>query len=152
MTKPNPIAVAKYLGQLLGLKILTPHDYAVGMTLLWRCRPPGRVEAQVSFDRLAKLAGVGRTAAVAAVRKLRDLGILAREKTRLRVAWSLGIASRQWRNIYRWFLPADTAVASPPTDQVQVRKKDAHQQERWLGRPLLPIRTVEEQLALLRIG
>jgi hypothetical protein len=157
MTKPfNPSLIVKHLRQLLQQKIISPHDYAVADALLWRCRAPGREDAQISYDRLAKLAGVGRTKAVAAVGKLRRLGLLLWEKSRLRVAWSLGFASRQWRNIYRWLAPS-TEVAARPTNQEQVKKKDCLQKEtcglprpQW-GRPVPhpPIRTVAEQLAIL---
>src|SRR6516165_2857418 len=97
----DAITVAKRSRKLLRKGLITPHQYAVADALLWSCRAPGRDEAQISCHRLARLAGVGRSTAVEAVKRLRDLGVLTWRKTRLRVAWSLGVASRQGRNIYR---------------------------------------------------
>ena len=123
MSEFNPVATARRLQLLCREHKITPYDLAVGMALLWSCRAPGAAACMVSFDRLAKLAGVGRTAAVQAVRRLQELGVLAREKTRLRVAWGLGIASRQGRNIYRWIAVA-TEVAARLTNQMLESKKD----------------------------
>lgn len=133
MTTPwnfRPTDIAQRLHRLCRARLINPYDLTVGLTLLWSCRQPGREDAQVSFDRLAKLAGVGRTKAVEAVGKLRRLCVLARQKTRLRVVWALGIASRQGRNVYRWFAPPATEFASRPTNQMQVSKKEDCQQER----------------------
>jgi hypothetical protein len=120
----DPVPSAKRLRKLLRKALITPHQFAVADALLWSCRAPGRDEAQISYDRLAKLAGVGRSCAVAAIRRLRDLGVLSWRKTRLRVAWSLGIASRQWRNVYRLLSGPCTEFAEQPTDSVQGSKKD----------------------------
>lgn len=127
MSAFNPTATARTLQQLCRHGVITPHDLAVGMALLWSCRQPGAEACMVGFKRLAKLAGVGRTTAVEAVGKLRALGVLVREKTRLRVRWGLGIASRQGRNIYRWAALA-TEAAGRATDQMQGRKKEAFEQ------------------------
>jgi hypothetical protein len=116
--------VAKRLRTLLRKGRITPHQYAVADALLWSCRAPGRGETQVSYHRLAKLAGVGRSTAVEAVKRLRDLGVLSWRKTRLRVAWSLGVASRQWRNIYRVLTGPPTESSQQTADRVQARKKD----------------------------
>jgi predicted transcriptional regulator len=138
MTTPwnfQPAAIAQRLQKLCRAGKIGPHDVVVGLALLWSCRAPGSDKAMVSFDRLASLAGVGRTTAVKAVAKLRALGVLAREKTRLRVVWGLGTASRQGRNIYTWHAAPGTEFAGRPTIQVQVSKQEAHEQER---RPILP--------------
>jgi len=120
--------LARRLRTLLRNGRITPHYYAVADALLWSCRSPGRDEAQISYDRLARLAGVGRSTAVEAVRRLRDLGVLSWRKTRLRVSWSLGVASRQWRNIYRLLAPR-TESSDQPANRKQARKKEAHEQE-----------------------
>jgi hypothetical protein len=78
----------------------------------------------------AKLAGVGRSTAVEAIKRLRDLGVLTWRKTRLRVAWSLDVASRQWRNIYRLLAAMNTESSRQPTDQEPVRKKNGIEAER----------------------
>jgi DNA-binding IclR family transcriptional regulator len=130
----DPAPSAKRLRKLLRKHLITPHQYAVADALLWSCRAPGRDEAQISYDRLAELAGVGRSTAVEAVKALRRLGVLSWRKTRLRVAWSLGIASRQWRNIYRLLTGPCTEFAGQPTDSVQASKKDCIEAES-AGRP-----------------
>ena len=121
MSAFDATTVAKRLRTLLRKGRITPHQYAVADALLWSCRAPGRDEAQISYHRLAKLAGVGRSTAVEAVRRLRSLGVLSWRQTRLRVAWSFGVASRQWRNIYR-LLP-HTESAAQPADRGQASKK-----------------------------
>jgi hypothetical protein len=120
----DPAHAAKRLRTLLRKGRITPHQFAIADALLWSCRAPGRDEAQVSYHRLAKLAGVGRSTAVEAVRRLRVLGVLSWRKTRLRVVWSLGVASRQWRNIYRLLAGPLTESSTRTTDRVQARKKD----------------------------
>jgi hypothetical protein len=126
----NPAPAASRLRKLLRKGLITPHQFAVADALLWSCRAPGRDEAQISYDRLAKLAGVGRSTAVEAVKRLRDLGVLSWRKTRLRVAWSLGVASRQWRNIYRLLAGPFTESSEQPTDRVQASKKGGLEKER----------------------
>jgi hypothetical protein len=44
--------------------------------------------------------------------------VLSWRKTRLRVTWSLGVASRQWRNIYRPLTGTLTEANMQPTDRV----------------------------------
>jgi hypothetical protein len=126
----DPAHAAKRLRTLLRKGLITPHQFAIADALLWSCRAPGRDEAQISYHRLARLAGVGRSTAVEAVKRLRDLGVLSWRKTRLRVAWSLGVASRQWRNIYRLLAGPLTESSGQPTDRVQARKKDRIEAER----------------------
>jgi hypothetical protein len=97
----DPSPIAKRLRSLHRAGRLTHAEYAVGDTLLWSCRAPGRDDSQIGYKQIAKLAHVAYSTAVAAVAKLIALRVLTKRKTRLRVVWSLGIASRQWRNIYR---------------------------------------------------
>lgn len=153
MTSFVPARIAQRLRRLASGKLISPHDLLVAETLLWACRAPGREAAQISFTRLAKLAGVARSTAVQAVHRLQELGILAREKTRLRVVWSLGIASRQGRNIYRWIMPA-TESASRPTNKAQVilERKQAHRDD-VVARPVPPdTRSAELKAAFARYG
>jgi hypothetical protein len=119
----DPVAYAVRLRKLHRAGLITHAQYAVGDAILWSCRPTGRDATQVSYDRLAELAHVGRSTAVAAVKRLRALGILAWQKTRLRVVWSLGVASRQGRNIYRLIAAPRTESDHWPTDRKQVRKQ-----------------------------
>ena len=117
----DPAPIARRLRALRRARLITAYQFAVADTLLWSCRTPGRDEMQVSLARISELAGVGRTATVAALKRLRDLGVLSWRQTRLRVAWSFGVASRQWRNIYR-LLP-HTESAAQPADRGQASKK-----------------------------
>lgn len=119
---------------------LTHTFWAIGETLLWSCRAPGRVEFQVSYSRIAELAHCSRSTVALAVKRLRELGVLGWRRT-----W-LWVAGRhvQWRNIYRFSESDDRA-----TDQVQ-RERKAHRTRKWGIQP--PIRTVEEQLRLLGWG
>jgi hypothetical protein len=118
----DPTPVARRLRALRRGRRITPHQHAVADALLWSARAPGRDQAQVSITRLAALAGVGRTATVAALKRLRDLGVLSWRQTRLRVAWGFGVASRQWRNVYRLFA-GGTESAARPADREPARKE-----------------------------
>jgi hypothetical protein len=146
----NPNTVAQRLQKLCRKRLIRPHHLAVGLTLLWSCRAPGRDAAQVSYTRLAELAGVGRNSAVEAVRRLRALGVLAREKTWLRVSWGLGIAIRQGRNIYRWIASA-SEFALWDASQVPVKKERRIEREGEARPRPLPkgLRALNEALASL---
>ena len=153
MTTPwnfNPTAIAGRLRKLRRARRITPAQHAIGDTLLWSCRAPGKDAAMVSYDRLATLAGVGRTTAVEAVRVLRGLGCLIREKTRLRVAWSLGTASRQGRNIYRWIAAPTTECTQRPTDQTLGRKQEARERKAAVAAALEAVKGLPNLLAARR--
>jgi hypothetical protein len=133
----DPTTIAKRLRAMHRAGLLTHAEYIIGDTLLWSCRAPGRNEAQVSYKRLAKLAHVATSKAQAAVRRLRDLGVLMWRKTRLRVVWSLGKASRQGRNIYTLIAApplARTDTSERPTDRKQVSQKGSVALEEALSR------------------
>ena len=148
----DPIAYQKATRRLHRAGALTHAQFAVADVLTWSCRPKGKAAFQVSYDRIATLAHVAHSTVVTAVARLRELGLLVWEKTRLRVVWSAGVASRQWRNAYTLLAPV-TESDHRPTDSQQVGKKDAHERRaRWRGAFQDPIRTVEEQLAILRGG
>lgn len=108
----DPTVVARRLRKLLRARRLTPHEYALADTLLWSCRRPNTDRCTVSFSSLARLAGVGRTTAVAAVRKLQQLGVLTRVKRWVIVVWGLGRALRQAPNGYIF-----SEVAPRPVDR-----------------------------------
>jgi hypothetical protein len=118
----NPIPVTKRLDALCRARLIDPLIERVGRVLLWNCRAPDKDAAQVSYERLAELAGIGLTKTKKAVARLIALGVIAKQKTRLRIAWGGGIASRQWRNIYRFLAPA-TEVARRPTDTRQEKQR-----------------------------
>lgn len=112
---PNAAArLTKHARRLLTNRILTPTDYAIADCLLWRVRPPGRADMAVTYSVLARLCGIPRGAAMRAVAKLVSLGLIAKTKRRVRVAWGRGLtASRQIANAYRWI---HTESGSEPTE------------------------------------
>jgi hypothetical protein len=121
---------------------LSHAHYAVADALLWSCGTADNPYIQVSYDRLAQLAGVARSTVAEALRVLKKLGVLAWRQTRIRVKWR----SLVWRNVYQFLTGSDEwATESRPV-------KKTRGIEGGLGRlgyhP--PVRTVAEQLAMLR--
>lgn len=117
MTPQQAARTAAHGRRLLTASILTPHDYAVLDTMLWRLRRPGRSDFAAPYKVIARLAGVCRDCAIEAVRKLELIGILAKQKTRVIVRWGRNraqIASRQAANIYVFHSPS-TESARPAT-------------------------------------
>lgn len=148
----DPIAFQRQTRRLHRSGALTHAQFAVADVMTWSCRPKGEAAFQASYDRIADLAHVAHSTVVTAVARLRELGLLTWRKTRLRVVWSLGVASRQWRNVYTLTAQA-TESDHRPTDSQQERKKDAQERKMpWRGVFCAPIRTVGEQLAILRGG
>ena len=142
---------AQHARRLLSAHILTPHDYAVLDALLWRCRRHGRADLTVTYAAVARLAGVCRDTAVNAVGKLVHIGLLSRIKRRVRVQWGRGrmrLASRQAANAYVFQPPATESVA-PATDKGILRIKTLPAARPG---PQPPIRSVQEQIALLNSG
>lgn len=123
----RPVPIAIRLRRLRAAGHLTPHAYAVADTLLWDCRLSGCDTTQVGYARIAELAGVCRSTVAESIQRLRDLGVLTWKKTRLRVKWALGIASRQWRNVYQFLPPPPTESATPPTVRIEVSKTGARE-------------------------
>lgn len=148
----DPIAFQRQTRRLHRSGALTHAQFAVADVMTWSCRAKGQDTFQAAYDRIADLAHVAHSTVVTAVARLKALGLLTWRKTRLRVVWSLGVASRQWRNIYTLTAPA-TESDHRPTDSQKERKKEAHERKRpWRRAFCAPIRTVEEQLAFLRWG
>jgi len=147
----NPIDVARRLRKLRRAGLITASQYVIGDNLLWACG--SGPERQVSYAKLAKLAGVVRSTAQKAVARLRYLGVLSWRQTRLRFAWGRGLASRQWKNVYRLSAGPHTDTDQTAATCRQASKKDCIEGERRVRlRPHPPIRSVAEQLALLLSG
>jgi hypothetical protein len=147
MSPHHASRTAQHARRLLTARILTPHDYAVFDALLWRCRRPGHASLIATYQAVARLAGVCRDTAISSVRKLADLGILAKARRRVRVMWGRGeLASRQAANCYEFRTP-DTESATPPAYKgiTRIIKKEAYK-----GFPHPPVRTVAEQIEALR--
>jgi hypothetical protein len=145
----NPIPITKRLDALCRARLIDPLTERVGRVLLWNCRAPSKDEAQVSYERLAELANVGLTKTKEAVARLHALGVLTWRKTRLRIAWGGGIASRQWRNIYRFLTPA-TEAARRPTDPRQEKQKRCERGAAALTETLRAAAKLPDLLALRR--
>lgn len=114
---------AQHARRLLTAKLITPHDYAVLDTLLWRVRRHGRADLTATYKTLARLASVSRDTAIGSVGKLVDLGVIQKIKRRVKVRWGRGrecLASRQIDNGYV-FLPPPTESAPPATDKGEER-------------------------------
>ena len=117
MTPKQAARTAAHGRRLLTANILTPHDYAVLDTMLWRLRRPGRWDFAAPYKVIARLAGVCRDCAFEAVRKFELIGILTKQKNRIIVRWGRNraqIASRQAANIYVFHTPS-TESARPAT-------------------------------------
>jgi hypothetical protein len=147
----NQALIAKRLDELCRTKVITPATERVGRMLLWKCPPNDHGDSQTSYTRLARLAGVARSTAIAAVKQLRTLGVLTWRRTRLHVAWAFGVASRQWRNVYTWIL------LHTESDRRSTNSEKANPERRERARwdrpaPHSPVRSVAEQLRALGFG
>jgi hypothetical protein len=137
----TPVSITRRLRKLLRKKLITPHQYAVADALLWSCGRAGSPDIQVSYRRLAELAGVARSTVAEAIKVVKRLGVLTWRQTRIRVKWR----SLVWRNVYRFLTGSD----EQPADCSPVKK--ARGIEQGLGRLFYPapLRTPAEQIALL---
>jgi hypothetical protein len=79
---------------------LTHKAFAVLDTIVFACRQPSQDRAAVSYTKLCRLAAVSRPTAVAAVKQLVALRLLAKEKRGVLVVWGQGWAWRQIANVY----------------------------------------------------
>lgn len=109
MTPEQAARTAAHGRRLLTANILTPHDYAVLDTMLWRLRRPGRWDFAAPYKAIARLSRVCRGRVIEAVRKLELIGILTKQKDRIAVRWGRNrsqVASRQAANIYVFHSPS----------------------------------------------
>lgn len=119
MTPQTAQRTAQHGRRLLTARILTPHEYAVLDALLWRLRRHGRADFTATYDAIARLAGMCRDTAIAAVRKLVEIGIIQKIKRRVMVRWGRDralLASRQAANGYVF-----TESAGQATDKGKAR-------------------------------
>jgi hypothetical protein len=122
-------AMAKRARNLLRRGDLTHRDLVLLDCLLWSCRQPGRAVARVSYTRLQKLARLARATIGNGLRRLERVGLIKRQKTRIRVTWGLGTASRQGVTIYHLLAPPVTEF----THTTVTKKKDFKIQNTPLG-------------------
>lgn len=153
---------ARRHGQALArLRLLTAAEYLVLCCMLEHACPRNAIAFTTTYDWLAKTSGRCRQTVADAVRKLDALGVIARFR-------SGRVVGARWRqNPNRYFILAssesgaesDTRFSKNPTgtggrpslwiSAMQAAKRMANPAT-MPGRPLLPVRTVAEQLAFLR--
>ena len=112
--------IAAYARGLRELRLLTPHDFAVLDTMLWTMRKPGEAELEPSSADIARKAGVKRDAAINAVKKLVQFGLLTKTKQWVIVQWGRArgnLAARQRPNLYVFTsFPLESAPPSASTE------------------------------------
>jgi predicted transcriptional regulator len=112
--------IAAYARGLKELRLLTPHDFAVLDAMLWTLREPGHAELEPKYADIARKAGVKRDAAINAVRKLVQFGLLTKAKQWVIVQWGRGRfqkEARQRPNLYVFTtFPLESAVPSASTE------------------------------------
>ena len=114
MSPAEAARTASHARRLRAAHILTACDCAVLDTMLWRLRRPGRADFTADYGSIVRLSGVGRTAAIGAVKKLAAIGLLQKITRRVRVAWGRGsVASRQIANAYAFRAPGTESAPRP---------------------------------------
>lgn len=99
MTPDTARRIAAHARRLLTARLIRPADYAVLDVLLWRVRRPGRWDCAPDYKTIARLAGICRSRAIAAVRKLVDLGIMTKTRRHVLVSWGRNRAQRAARQV-----------------------------------------------------
>jgi hypothetical protein len=133
MTRAEQGVLQQYLRDLRERREITPLCRDVGEAMIWHCRKRADGCFQVGFPQLAGLAkGCCRDTAIEAVRRLREIGFVVREKTRVWCA-----ALHKWvtgKNVYRLTLPvvseSEIPAGSPSKDfSFLLEKEVAHERE-----------------------
>lgn len=135
MSQFDPFAISRRSRQACQQRRISATDHLVLETLLYRCRPKLGRRAQVAGKRIAELAGLAYSTIRRSLDALRAAGLLAWERTYIRVAWMLGVAVRRWRNIYTFPSPA-----LAPATESDARSTDSKQESSFF----LPVPRKEE--------
>ena len=115
MTPAQAARLTKHGRRLLRRGLLQPLDFVALDCLLWSCRKPGASVLSVTYRALAGLCSMSRGRAIEAVRRLMDLGIIAKTKTRRFALFGRGNRrSIQGPNLYEF-----TGFAEGATDNVR---------------------------------
>jgi DNA-binding Lrp family transcriptional regulator len=117
LSGPGAGRIAGQGRRLLRAGLITHRELALLEALLWSCRPHGHATARASYTRLADFAHMARSTVAEGLRQLEAFGLIKRTKTRLRVAWGLGVASRQGVSLYRLIEPPATEFSGRPVNQ-----------------------------------
>ena len=113
LSGPQAGQLATHARKLLQRGQLTAHQFTLLDAMLWRARRPGSAMLAASMAVLARLAGQGRSTVAEGLRALEKLGLVARIRRRVRVAWGGSTASRQIANAYL-LKAADTESSGRP--------------------------------------
>jgi hypothetical protein len=97
--------IARRGEKLLQRRLITAHQYALFQIMLWRARKPGSATLMASMRVLAQLAGQARSTVIEGLKRLEELGLIARIRRRARVVWLGSVASRVIANAYRMIAP-----------------------------------------------
>lgn len=118
---------ARHVRGLCTMRLLTVAELRVYEVLIWQMRTKGAAQVMAAARAIANLSGAGAalTTVKKAIAKLTAMGLLTKLKTRVKVRWGGGVASRQGANIYG-FPQFSTEVAGRPTLS---RKKDSEEPE-----------------------
>ena len=112
--------IAAYARGLRELRLLTPHDFAVLDAMLWTLRKPGEAMLEPKYADIARKAGVKRDAAINAVKKLVQFGLLTKTKQWVIVQWGRArgnLTARQRPNLYVFTaFPLESAPPSASTE------------------------------------
>lgn len=98
-------AVMRFAGRALEVGTMTAKAHALLHAMIFRCRAPGCALLSASYPKLMKMAHSARDTVAKCLAQLEQLGVLRRTKTRVRVAWLGGTASRQGTNTYEILVP-----------------------------------------------
>src|SRR3954464_8827941 len=120
LTPNHAKRIAAYARGLRELRLLTPHDFAVLDTMLWTLRKPGEAALEPKYADIARKAGVKRDAAISAVKKLVQFGLLTKAKQWLIIPWGRArgnLTARQRPNLYTFTsFPLGSAQPSASTE------------------------------------
>lgn len=111
-----------HLRRLRKLGVIDPATFCVADILLWLFRKPLQSSAMARLKAIARESGVKLTKVKQAVAQLDALGLVRRERKRVRVFWGHNkqlVASRQAPNVYRFVLPSTEVASRPPDTRVQ---------------------------------
>jgi DNA-binding transcriptional MocR family regulator len=118
---------------------ITLSQFVLHDCLLWQARKPGQGRLTISLRRLAALSGLTRSTVAAGVQALERLGLIRRIKRRIRVAWALGVASRQAANGYE--------IVPPDTESDCSDARDKSPDSMPVEQPNAAVKAAEEALA-----
>lgn len=146
--------IMTYARRLLRLGLLDTHCLATLDHLAWGAgRRPFAADVARSYAEIGRAIGRCRDTVVACVARLVAVGLLAKQRRAVQVAWHRGGRRNvQIANHYRLLPAPDCESATPTGDRESKKVSRLANGARAIfarERPHLPIRSVAEQIALL---